>query len=166
MTVTVTNLEKTITYLPPNHPSGVSDYTIQEQEGYPCALFLTDNSAIRSGQEVLVSYSYDENFTVTYSISSSIATAQNIIEENKPLTADVLVKKALPVPIDIEATVVLGVGTNGGVVDRNIRTTLANFFASLSMGDPVRQSDIVEILDSTQGVSYVILPLTLSLIHI
>lgn len=160
LTVTITNLEKTITYLPPNDPSGLSDYTVQEESGFPCAVFLTDNSEIRSGQEVLISYSYDENFSVTYSISSSISTAQSIIEENKPLTADVLVKKALPVPIDLEATVVLSVGANGGVVDRGIRTTLANFFASLSMGDPVRQSDIVEILDSTQGVSYVILPLT------
>jgi len=160
LTVTVTNLEKTITYRSPSDPSGVSDFTVQESDGFPLAVFLTDNSEIRSGQEILISYSYGENFTVTYGISSSISTTQNIIELNKPLTADVLVKKALAVPVDVEATVVLSVGASSGVVDNNIRTTLANFFATLTLGDPVRQSDLVEIMDSTRGVSYVILPIT------
>ena len=160
LTVTVTNLDKTITYRDPSHPSGISDFTLEENDGLPLSLFLTDTTEIRSGQEVLVSYAYDENFTVTYRISSSVSTAQNIINQNKPLTADVLVKKSLAVPVDIEATVVVGVGVDMGSIDRSIRTSLANFFANLSMGEPVRQSDIVEILDSTRGVSYVILPIT------
>lgn len=161
LTVVVTNLDRTITYRSPTHPSGLSDYTIQENEqGLPLSLYLTDNSEIRSGQEVLISYAYDENFTITYQISSAVSTTQSIIDENKPLTADVLVKKSLSVPVDIEATVVLSVGASSGRVDNDIRTTLANFFASLSMGQPVRQSDIIEILDGTRGVSYVIVPLT------
>mgnify|MGYP003636075993 CR=1 FL=1 len=159
--VVITNLEKTIVYRPPSDPSGLSDYTLQENNsGLPLAVYLSDGSEIRSGQKILVSYAYDENFTVTYRISSSVGTTQSLIDQNKPLTADVLVKKALSVPIDIEATIVVGVGVDSGSIDRNIRTSLTNFFATLSMGDPVRQSDIVEILDSSRGVSYVILPLT------
>lgn len=161
LTVVVTDLDKTITYRSPTHPSGVSDYTIQENEGgLPVSLYLTENTEIRSGQEILVSYAYDENFTVTYRVSSSVSTTQNIIDQNKPLTADVLVKKSLAIPIDIEATVVTSVGVDSGSVDQTIRTSLANFFASLSLGEPVRQSDIIEILDSTRGVSYVIVPIT------
>ena len=161
LTVTVTNTAKTITYRSPNHSSGVSDYTVQDNgQGLPFSIMITTGSEIRSGQEVLVSYSYDENFVVTYRVSSSISAAQSVLEQNKPLTADLLVKKALSVPVDIEATVVLDVGVDSGLVDSNIRTNLSNFFSNLTMGQPVRQSDLVEIIDSTGGVSYVLVPLT------
>lgn len=161
LTVVVTNQDKSITYRSPSHSSGVSDYTVQENEkGIPVSITITTGSEIRSGQTVLVSYSYDENFVVTYRVSSSISATQSVLNQNKPLTSDILVKKALSVPIDIEATVVLDVGVDSGVVDSNIRTNIANFFANLKMGQPVRQSDLVEIIDSTSGVSYVLVPLT------
>lgn len=46
------------------------------------------------------------------------------------------------------------------VVDTKVRTRLYNFFNGLSFGEPIRQSDIIEIIDNTEGVSYVVVPLT------
>jgi hypothetical protein len=37
---------------------------------------------------------------------------------------------------------------------------MANFFSNLRIGDPVRQSDIIDVIEQTTGVSYVIVPLT------
>lgn len=37
---------------------------------------------------------------------------------------------------------------------------MSNFFSNLRISDPVRQSDIIDVIERTTGVSYVIIPLT------
>ena len=161
LTVVIKSLDGLTTYRPPNHPSGVSDYTfVLGDETTPLGFKRTDNSAIKSGETLLVSYQHDETFTVTYDINSSIKAIQDTIDSKKHITADVLVKGAIAVPVDIELTVALSIGASPSTTDRRIRTNLQNFFNGLRLGEPVRQSDIVEIVDGTSGVSYVVIPLS------
>ena len=83
---------------------------------------------------------------------------QQEIDLKKHVTADVLCKKAISVPLDIEATVVFVRGRNSTSVDSALRTNIGNFFSKLRLGDPVRQSDIVRVIENTEGVSYVVVP--------
>jgi len=160
-TIVVTNLDGTVTYKGPNDPSGTSDYTIIfGDETTPLAIQRTDTSAISSGQTVLISYEHDENFTVTYETNLVVDVAQEEVDAMKHVTADVLVKDGVEVPVDIAASVITVRGTVQSDVDQALNTNLSNFFNSLRLGDPVRQSDINTIIESTTGVSYHVVPLT------
>ncbi len=161
LTIVVKSADGLTTYKGPNDPSGAPDYQITL--GSPtAAVSITRSSAstIPNGSSVLVSYEHDENFTVTYTTNLIVSLTQDAVDANKHATADVIVKEALAAPLDIEATVVLARGRDSGTVDTALRTNLSNFFANLRLGDAVRQSDIIDVIERTRGVSYVLVPLT------
>lgn len=161
LTIVVTDSTGTITYKGPNDPSGDPDYTIVlGDQTTPLALKRVSGGDITSGQTVLVSYSHDENFTATYRTNLVISVAQAAVEAQRHATADVIVKEALPIPLDLQATVVLNKGSSQSDVDPVLRTNLTNFITNLQLGDPVRQSDIIDVIERTAGVSYVVVPLT------
>lgn len=161
LTVRVFNEDRTVEYRGPNHPSGVSDYTIiLGDQTTPLAIRRVEGGDLPSGARVLVDYSHDENFSVVYRTNLVVSTTQRAVDEQKHETADVLVKDAIPVPLDIQATVILNQGRASEDVDPQLRTNLENFIRNLRLGDPVRQSDVVNVIENTSGVSYVVLPLT------
>lgn len=161
LSVVVKSSDGLVTYAGPNDPSGAPDYQITlGTQTTAVSITRTDTSAIPNGATVLISYDHDENFTVTYTTNLIVSLTQDAVDEKKHATADVLVKEAIPAPIDLEATVVLVRGRDASTVDTTLRTNLGNFFGNLRIGDPVRQSDIVNVIEQTSGVSYVLLPLT------
>ena len=161
LTIVVKSSDGLITYAGPNDPGGAPDYTITlGTQTTAVSITRTETSTIPTGATVLISYQHDENFTVTYQTNLIVSLTQDAVDDKKHATADVLVKEAVPVPLDIEATVVLVRGRESGVVDTSLRTNLTNFFTNLRLGDPVRQSDVVDVIEQTSGVSYVLIPLT------
>lgn len=161
LTISVFNSDKTVEYRGPNDPSGVSDYTIiQGDETTATSIQRVAGTAISSGESVLVDYEHDENFVVQYQTNLVVQTAQDELDEMKHLTADVLAKDGVEVPVDIAATIVLTRGAVQSTVDTAIRTNLSNLFAALRLGVPLRQSDIIAAIDNTTGVSFVVSPLT------
>lgn len=161
LTIVVTSTDGLTTYRGPNDPSGFSDYTIVNgSETVPVAIQRVTTGNITSGQTVLVSYEHEENFTVTYQINNIVKVLQEAVDAKKHLTADVLAKDAVEVPINVGATVILARGSQQSTVDTLIRTNLANYFKALGLGAPLRQSDVVAVIEGTTGVSYVEVPLT------
>ena len=126
----------------------------------PLGILLTSGSQISEGETVLVDYSHDENFVVTYVSNSLVAITQDAINTSKHVTADVLVKEAIQVEVDLTATVVLDTTATASTVDGLIRTALSRLFGGFSLGQPVRQGDIINAIDSVDGVSYPVVPLT------
>lgn len=162
LTIVVYNEDRTIEYKGPNHPSGMPDYTIVlGDETTSVSIKRIPSGDLVSGQVVSVDYQHDENFTVRYNTNLMVSIAQDDVNEQRHVTADVLVKEAIAVPVDIAATIVLKKGTVQSTADLNIRTNLGNQFKSLRLNDPIRQSDVAATIDNTAGVSYVLLPLTL-----
>lgn len=161
LTVVVKSADGLITYAGPTDPSGDPDYTIS-LGGQTTAVSITrtSGSAIPSGATVLVSYEHDENFSVTYTTNLITSLTQNALDKHKHATADVVAKEALATPLDIDATVVVKQGRESSSVDTALRSNLSNFFNNLRLGDPVRQSDIIDVIERTAGVSYVVVPLT------
>jgi hypothetical protein len=162
LSISVTDETGAITYRGPNDPSGDADYTITlGTQTVPVSLTRVEAGDIPSGARVLVSYEHDENFSVTYRVNLIVSQTQAAIESRKHATADVLVKEAIPIPLDLRATIVLVRGRDRALVDSAVRTNLANFFNNLRLGDPVRQSDLIDVIERTEGVSWVIVPLSL-----
>ena len=159
LTIRVYNQDRSIEYKGPNDPSGDPDYTIDlGSETQAVSITRLESGDISSGETVSVDYQHDENFTVSYETNIIVSTVQESIDERKHATADVLAKAGIPVPVDLSVTVVIAVGADRSTTDTALRTNLDNFFSNLRMGDPVRQSDLVRVIENTTGVSYVVVP--------
>jgi uncharacterized phage protein gp47/JayE len=161
LTLKVWNSSRTVIYKGPYDPSGTPDYQIT-LGGQTQALSITrtPGSQIGNGEAVSVDYDHDENFTVTYTTNQVVSVTQEALDAKKHATADVLAKEALPLPVDLEVTVVFTRGRDSSKVDSTIRTNLSNFFGNFRLGQPVRQSDVIRVIENTDGVSYVVVPLS------
>lgn len=161
LTIKVYNESRTVLFRGPFDPSGISDYTILPgSQTTPAQIKRVEGGAILSGQRISIDYSHDENFVVEYTINLAVRSAQEIIDEDKHATADVLIKETIPVPVDRTATVIKEAGELTSTVDRGVRSNLAAFYSVLSLGTSVRQSDEVAEIERTNGVSYVEIPFT------
>lgn len=118
------------------------------------------SGGIADGQIVLVSYRYIENITITYKTNLVLSNLQSNLDANKHLGADVLAKEVSPVFVDIKAVVVLERGTPISTADSLIRNNLSNLILGQVLGGTLRVSDVIREIDSSTGVSYVIMPLT------
>ena len=163
LTVRIFNIDRSIEYRGPYTPDslGDKDFTIVPQDGMtPMGFKATATARFKEGDELLVSYDHDEVFTIQYTTNALVGLTQQAIDNSRHVTADVLVKEAVPIGVNIKATVVLNRNTVPTVGDGNIRTNLARLFGALVLGQPIRQSDIIAAIDNTTDVAYVVSPLT------
>jgi uncharacterized phage protein gp47/JayE len=158
LTVVVYNEDRTIQYRGPYDPSGVSDYTIVNgDQTTPLAIRRILSGNIASGETVSMDYTHSENFTVSYAINQIPQAVQNEVDDMRHITADVLAKEALVSPVNISATIVLDRGESPSTVDSRIRTDLNSYVTGLRLGDPLRLSDVIAIIEPIRGVSFVVL---------
>jgi hypothetical protein len=125
----------------------------------PAKIVRTASSLIKNGQSVSVDYTHDENFTVTYVINDLLQDLQHVVNNRRHTTADVLVKQAVLNQIDIETTVQLKRGATKDTTDPAIHTSVSLELNQKLIGQGSAQSDIINAVDSTQGVDYQIVPL-------
>ncbi len=160
-TIHIYNVERTIEYNGPFHPTTDKDFTLINEDGeIPVAFVPVTGGRLLEGMRVLVDYQHDENYLVSYTTNSVVQTVQNVLEESRHCTADVVVKETIPMGVDISGTVVVLKNQSTSMVDGNIRTALGRLFGALSLGQPLRQSDVIQAIESVQGVSYAVVPLT------
>jgi hypothetical protein len=112
-----------------------------------------------SGQTVSVDYEHDENFTVTYVINDLLQQLQRTINSRRHITADVLAKQAVLNSIAIETTVQLKSGASKDTVDPAVRSNTSLELNQKLIGQGSAQSDIINAIDSTNGVDFQVLPL-------
>lgn len=161
LTVSVFNQDRTIEYRGPFDPSGVSDYTfIDGSQTEPLGIQIVAGGSINSGDTLSIDYQHDENFTIRYTTNLVVSSVQLDFESMRHLTADVLAKEALPSPVDITATIILERGQTPSSVDGVIRSDLNSFIGQLRTDEPLRQSDVIGVIEDVQGVSHVLTPLT------
>lgn len=137
----------------------VPDFFITEGSATePLKITRNPDGNIGNGEEVSVDYEHDENFSVTYVINDLLNDVQDALNIQRHITADVLVKEAISNPLDLECTVVLKKGAVQSVVDAAVRTNVSQHLNSIGIGEPVHQSDIVRLIENTDGVDYVVVP--------
>jgi hypothetical protein len=117
------------------------------------------SNPLKSGSTVNVYYKYRPNLSVKYTTNLIVSSAQKAVDSRKHVGADVLVKEAYSVPVNMSAVVTLKRGFKPDQVERSLRANLQKFFNQLRLGQPVRQSDLIALIDDTSGVSYVTVPL-------
>ena len=143
--------------------SGTSFVTDSVNKSTPPQIQRLASGSIVSGETVVVTYRHRENMTLTYLVNSLIETGQTKIDEptNRHVTADVVVKQAHEVPIDITSYIQFEDGYDVEVVKFRIQDNLQSFFAKKRQGQSVYQSEIIKVMQATEGVVYVRQPLTL-----
>jgi hypothetical protein len=160
LTVRVWNIDRTIEYNGPLS-NDTRDFTlVQGSEVVPLGLVRTNGSRITEGQTVLVDYSHDENFTVEYTTNAVVSVVQDTLRTDSHITADVVVKWAIEIPVDISATIAMEADQVQATIDSRVRTALSRLFGTFGLGTQVRQSDVLRAIDEVIGVSYVVTPLT------
>jgi len=125
----------------------------------PAKLVRVNPSNILSGQTVSVDYDHDENFTVTYVINDLIQQLQQTVNVRRHVTADVLVKQSVENPIAIETTIQLKSGASKDKADPAVRTNVSLELNQKLIGQGSAQSDIINAVDSTDGVDFEVIPL-------
>ena len=154
-TILVTDSTNTITYEKGSTKDyvvvagGISDKTTIQR---------TATSTIPSGSLVLVDYLAGENFTVTYTVNTILTSVQNKIDIMRHLTADVVTKEAVKTYIDFDMTILLLENSDQTSVDRKIRTAIASLMTKKDIGVSIYQSDIINAIENTSGVDYVVVP--------
>lgn len=161
-TIVVTSAVKNpgYTYQGPYSGAQNPDYFIEVgDETRPLYILWNPQGVVEpEGDEVLVDYQHDENFEVSYTINSLLLGVQRDLEKQRHATADVLAKQVIYNPVDIDMSVVLLAGADRSAADVGIRTNISKVFSGYRIGWPVHQSDIVQAVENTEGVSHVILP--------
>lgn len=159
ITIRVFNLDRTVEYIGPFTGSLTPDFFVTTGDSNtPTAIFRNNSGSIVSGQEVLVDYSHEENLVLTYSSNSLVSTVQNEVDIKSHVTADVIVKAAVPLPVDLSMTVSLKKNSVRSLVDSNLRTALGRFFNTSPVGSPIYQSDVIRVIEEVEGVDFVVVP--------
>lgn len=148
-----------VVYVGP-YASQSSDYTILDDEKGQVSIQRNEGGTISDGETVLISYRYLENITVSYQTNLVISNAQQEVEAQKNITADVVVKEIRSAALSINATVVLDSGYDASSVNGLLQYNLANFITTDSIGGVIRPSEIIKEINNTDGVSHVRLPMT------
>lgn len=157
-TIRVYNEDRTTEYDGPS--ASAPDFEIIEGTATtPAKIVRTTASTILSGETVSVDYEHDENFEVTYVINDLLQQLQDTINRRRHTTADVLVKQAILNSVDMETTVQLKAGATKDTTDPKVRTNVSTELNSKLIGQGTAQSDMINAIDSTEGVDFQVLPL-------
>jgi hypothetical protein len=154
--VVVTSQDKSQTYVKD------ADYTLASgSQTNPTTIKIIDTGMINSGDTVLVSYVAIENFTITYTTNSLLASVQSEVDKMKHACADAIAKSAVENEIDYNIVVIPKSGvSNLDLLGSKIQTVVANFVSQAGVGVSVTQSDMVDSIMSISDVDYVVLPFT------
>ncbi len=160
LTLVVYDVTRTITYQGPSSPT--PDYDVLAgTPTTPIQIVRTATSAIASGATVSVDYVHDENFVVTYNINDLLQQLQEVLNNQRHVTADVLAKQCIENSANIETTVQLETGATQSSADPNIRTATSIVLDTKTIGQGVAQSNVDSAINNTAGVAFNVLPMAL-----
>jgi uncharacterized phage protein gp47/JayE len=107
-----------------------------------------------------VTYDYvapqeNERITITYNYNSIIDTATLAIEKVRPITADVLVKEATALNIDVSVEILLlpAYQSQATTVTQNVTQAASTFLTATSLGTTVYSAGLINALFSVPGVA-------------
>lgn len=89
--------------------------------------------------------------------SATVAEVQTLMDENREVCTDVLVRRPQTVPIGVAATVTAKAGQSQKLICDNVKIELQKYFVGERLGRDVLRSELEEIIASVSGVaSYVL----------
>jgi len=120
------------------------------------------SSQPKGGSTYYVDYDFlapkeGERITVSYNVNRLIADATVEIERVRPVTADVLVKEAEDLTVDVEGTLLINEDALGEAdkIVENVINSVTNIVNTSSLGSIVDYSDIIAVAAGESGVDSV-----------
>jgi hypothetical protein len=83
----------------------------------------------------------------------------NTIKKSNAIENIALVKKAIEMPVNVSASIVLKSSADEAIAIASCEQAILTFMSQSLLGVPIAQSDIVGVLEAVSGVDYVKLPL-------
>lgn len=101
-----------------------------------------------------------ESYTITYSYNSLISELQSMFDNSDDalITGDVLARSTYEVGIVMEFGITPETGYDKNATITLVKSNIQNYINTLPLNTPVRQSDIIAIIEDTDGVSFTSLP--------
>lgn len=137
-----------------------SGFTSAASQSATLTLFAQNQPA--AGGRYTVYYDYlapkpNERITIRYNLNQLIKDTTLTIEDTRPVTADVLVKAAVPLLINCEFAVVVSQGyeNSSSIVSQNIRDAITSSINATSLGTTIDESDLINAAYSVDGVDRV-----------
>jgi len=98
-----------------------------------------------------------ERITISYNVNDVISSATNAIESVRPITADVLVKSAEELSIDVSGTIMINEDyiLNVNSIIEDVSNNITNTLNSSRLGSVVDYSDLISSAASVKGVDSV-----------
>jgi uncharacterized phage protein gp47/JayE len=105
-------------------------------------------------------YDSNDTLTVQYSYNGLVEDLQNLFTQTNvdPLNTSLLIKWAIQTPINITANISIAPGFDSTSVINQAQIDINTYLGTLSIGDPIIQSDIAGIIINEPGVTDVQLP--------
>lgn len=99
----------------------------------------------------------NERITIRYNLNQLIKDTTLTIENTRPVTADVLVKAAIPLLVNCEFAIVVSAGyeNSTSIVSQNVRDAITASLNSSSLGTTIDESDFINAAYSVDGVDRV-----------
>jgi hypothetical protein len=158
-TLQVFSQDRTTQYKGPTDAN--PDYlVVSGSQTSPLKLIRTTSSSIANGSVISVDYEHDENFVVTYVINDVLQQLQSRYSRQRHATADVLVKQALENGLALEATCQLLPNADQPTTDNAARSNITILTDKRGISNPIRQSDATSVIDQTDGIDFIVQPLT------
>ena len=137
------------------------DYAISSgNEKDVTSITLLKGSRIRNGDVVSVAYTASQNFNITYTTNGLVEAVRSKVAPMKHACADVIVKEAVGNKVDFSFMVIRQPGVNKSRLKSRIQTRIAYKVRSLSMGETLSISSMLNIVKAVDGVKEVVFPFT------
>ena len=100
-------------------------------------------------------------YTITYTYNSLVDQTQEYFDDDstKIITADVLVRETYKLSVAMDFDIVTYSGFNKNSVISTCKDNIESFINNFKLQEPLRQSDIINIVENTPGVNYIKLPM-------
>jgi phage-related baseplate assembly protein len=122
---------------------------IDETSEYRRSTEANDSITITPGTPLLVG----ETISIVYTYAAAVTQAQTTLEldENYVLTADVLIKNAIPAYLYMSATLNFKANADAPTTREQCRNALSSYLATYRLGDDIQKSDFIIVLQEGYG---------------
>ena len=115
-----------------------------------------------TGETYFVDYEFlspkeGERITVSYNVNGLIINATTEIESVRPVTADVLIKEAEEITVDVTGTLLINDDAlkEAGTIVQNVSNTVTSLLSAAKLGPVIDYSDIISAAAAITGVDSV-----------
>jgi len=128
--------------------------------GVTSVKLIGSDSRFPSGQRYSISYQHGEEIIIRYRANNMIGRLQSLIDRTRHEAADVLVKSAIPVDIDVIFSFKVTGGSDVLDTKEAVIDAVRNYVSGRRLGESIYESDLIYRIQQVDGVKHVVLPMS------